>query len=486
VISGSGLLSVTLTFVGAALLVAAIVVGAGLLFHADSLWRGRISAWIVPILAFGSAISTLYSGRDLTKAYLDFDFSARGMDPIGANILRGLTVIAIGLAVAQIVGRRFSQTDREPVRNGQWIWIAFLIYFLTNSIVNAAFGTKPTFDNALLYPLLIVGALYVARATPAETLARAAMGGFLSLLVASLVLAVAVPDLAVQSNYSGWVPGLDGRLWGIGSNPNSIGPIALSYLMLAYAFPWKRRWASWLGALVALSVLVLAQSKTTWLGAVIVVGVVMWYRVKTPDGRLRPGMLVTMLVAVVLVCVAILLVDPGSALGSLAGGNASAELSTFSGRVGIWNVAIEHWRANPLFGYGLTIWDGNFRRQIGMPFAFSAHNQFLQSLSAAGLVGLAGLAVYVIALVTASHRQAASSKGITMALCTFMLIRFMTETPLDITGIFSDDFMCHLVLLQLLFGRKAEVASAAAVQFRPSAAHLMNARARPQPPVRRT
>ena len=91
-----------------------------------------------------------------------------------------------------------------------------------------------------------------------------------------------------------------------------------------------------------------------------------------------------------------------------------------------------------------------------MPFAFSAHNQFLQSLSAAGIIGLIGLLLYLIVLGTHANQLAARSGGVTMALFVFMLLRCMTETPMDITGMFSGEFIVHLLLVQLLMCRQVD------------------------------
>ena len=73
-------------------------------------------------------------------------------------------------------------------------------------------------------------------------------------------------------------------------------------------------------------------------------------------------------------------------------------MTTLTGRTEIWAVALQTWKANPLFGYGAAMWDDEFRRAVGMDFAYNAHNQFLQSLSVAGGLGLAGLLVYTLVL----------------------------------------------------------------------------------------
>ena len=71
------------------------------------------------------------------------------------------------------------------------------------------------------------------------------------------------PNLALQPGYSGWIPGLDVRLWGLGSNPNSIGPLAVLALLLEYVQPTRIRSLRLAVVLSALVVVVLAVTALT-------------------------------------------------------------------------------------------------------------------------------------------------------------------------------------------------------------------------------
>jgi O-antigen ligase len=205
---------------------------------------------------------------------------------------------------------------------------------------------------------------------------------------------------------------------------------------------------------IALGVLVFAQSKTTWLCGLVTVAVVVWYKARAAGGRTQFALVFGLVSLLAIVTTYAALFDPIANWGLLAGADITNELTTLTGRVGIWDVAIEQWRENPLFGYGITIWDESFRRQIALPHAFSAHNQFLQSLSGAGLIGLAGLLTYLVVLFSQSHRRAPASRGITMAMYICIVFRCMTEVPFDISGIFSGEFICQLVLVQVLVARE--------------------------------
>jgi O-antigen ligase len=96
------------------------------------------------------------------------------------------------------------------------------------------------------------------------------------------------------------------------------------------------------------------------------------------------------------------------------------------------------------------MWNYEFRESIDMNFAFSAHNQFLQSLAGAGLVGVISLIVYLSFLLTYSIRSAKRTKGLTLALFAMMFMRCITETPLELGTILNGDFLIHLMLFQTI------------------------------------
>lgn len=94
---------------------------------------------------------------------------------------------------------------------------------------------------------------------------------------------------------------------------------------------------------------------------------------------------------------------------------AGADLMSMTGRDQIWEVAVKEWRRNPLFGYGLSIWSEEHRARIGIPAAVTAHSQFYQTLSSAGIVGVVGLVFYFVALMWFAIKAAPLSKGISLA-----------------------------------------------------------------------
>ena len=126
------------------------------------------------------------------------------------------------------------------------------------------------------------------------------------------------------------------------------------------------------------------------------------------------------------------------------------EAATLTGRDLLWALAVQEWKHNPLFGYGPTMWNDAYRMQIGLDHAVSAHNQFLQSLSVSGAMGLIGLLVYLGALLLYAINARRGSRGLSVALLIVVLVRCVTETPLALGGGFlSGAFVTQLLLFHI-------------------------------------
>jgi O-antigen ligase len=160
----------------------------------------------------------------------------------------------------------------------------------------------------------------------------------------------------------------------------------------------------------------------------------------------------------VLVALALLLLPSfGVSVEEIMATRQGHDVATLDGRDLIWTLAVQEWMHNPLFGYGLTMWNDAYRMQIGLDHAVSAHNQFLQSLSVAGAMGLIGLLVYLGALLRYAISARRGSRGLSVALLVVVLVRCITETPMSFDGSFlSGAFVMQLLLfhIALVHGRR--------------------------------
>lgn len=426
------------------------VLGFGVFLHADKKFGQWITPLFIPLMLLGIAAGSLLSRRNLTLASLDIE-SISSLSDGGSSglVLRLISFVLVGFAGAKIFGWMMRRERRVP-SGGTGLFVALVAYFTATVVLNSAFGSYPAFIHNNYYFLIIASALYLARADRLDTTLDFAKTSLLCFLVASVLVAVAKPSLAVQPSYIGWIPALSIRLWGLGSNPNSIGPLALIFLLLIYMRPYARKWLQFLGLGAALLVLVLAQSKTAWISGAAAGSVLFWYRVgRRPDGSLSAGFLLLLIATMACCTLATLAVDPVNIWENISLTQAGTDIQTLTGRAQIWAAAIDAWRANPVFGYGPTAWGIEHRYQINMPFAFSAHNQFLQSLSVGGVLGAITVFVYFFLLGIGSWRAQESTHGVSVAIFALISVRTMTETPLSIGTLLNGDSIGHVLLLSI-------------------------------------
>jgi len=125
-----------------------------------------------------------------------------------------------------------------------------------------------------------------------------------------------------------------------------------------------------------------------------------------------------------------------------------------TGRDRIWAIAWQEWQSHPIWGWGLQIWGDNYRRAIGMANATHAHNQFMDSLSRSGLVGVGALMLYLLTLAALAIRSARRSDGLTLALLLSLLMRAGSEVPLLLTG-YGPDLIIHVLLLMAVAAHRS-------------------------------
>ncbi len=441
--------------------------------------EGRYRRWVLPaiaaLIALAPPAGVLLAGRDLG----DIDFM-EGIDAGGLSawLLRLSTASVVGLALVRIVGRLFrahaapaggvGAAAADATHAGLPLFLGFCAYYAGNVLLPAAFGTVPSFAVQMLYPLAVVGAIYTSRHYEPHEWLDAARWSLLVFLAASLLASAIDPGLTTQyGSEETRLPGMTYRYWGLGSNPNSIAPLALLLMLLTIHRPFQFKLLTLAALAMGALVLLIAQSQTTWGAAALVLAPFTAYRLRHRRG-VRPAprdwtptrvlALVGVLLATAL-AVALLVVElkVGSGMRSdfasaMEASRKGREISDLSGRTRIWMIALEVWKDSPLFGYGPALWSEAFRAAWRVPFAFHAHNQFMQSLGAAGLVGVLGLLAYLGALVAGALRAARASRGLAPALVGVMLVRMVTEVPLELSTVLLGDFLFQLTTFAAVLG----------------------------------
>jgi hypothetical protein len=469
--------SMALYFFGAILLSFVGVVVLAWFIDVQSHAHRWILSLVFPIILLGIAASALLTDRDVRYAETELTVAAGTDSPMLIWCLRLITGLLLALCVARLIS--VSQQNEMRQREGKSLYLAFLFLFASNVILNNVFGEHPEFDQRSLYPLVLFTTLYFSRNKDKNTTIDATKIGMLLFFVGCFLTAWLIPRVALQINYEGWIPHLNVRLWGIGPGPNAIGPLSVVFLLLLMHRPFSHRLLQWAALLVGLGVFILSQSKTAWFAAAVCVPILWWYHMLYPMHR-KPSIALRTLSGPLLVCVLGLLAVAGALVYNLYGDHLAfltrdEEVMTLTGRTSIWRIAFDTWSQYPVFGYGSAMWNEHFRDLIGMSFAYHSHNQFLQCMSVAGTVGLMGLLIYLVVLfryVLAANKE---SRGLSLALFAMLIIRSFTEIPFDLSGIFTGDFITHLLLFRIVLVKTRQFyAEPTAPQFQQQAQPSFN------------
>jgi O-antigen ligase len=422
--------------------------------------RAAVPCLLVAIL-FGPSVGTILSGRDLQQG--------ETLDPGNLNVLsewllRLITLGIVGLATLVVGERYLLRRDRSLPDAGQlWLITAFAIFFVGNVLVPGLLGAEPGFQRNYFYGSLVLLAIYARREDGIVHVIDVLKWTLAGFMLASFIFSVFNPDAALRTYAPELrLPLVPFRFWGLGPNANAMGPLAFVLIVLLIVRPIGQRALHVLAHVLAWAVLLLAQSQTAWLATLLIVPPLLFYRsaLRRHGGirwRVSPGLLLAsggvVLGLAVLMGVAALLSMPGGRIVPTTGLTGYGELLT--GRGSIWRVAIRIFLEHPMFGYGLSTWTLEFRTALGMPFATSAHNQWLQSLSVAGICGFVGVSIYIAVLVALSLGRAASlSGGLAPALMALTLLRCLTEAPLDMGTLLVLDVVIHGLLFAVLLDRK--------------------------------
>jgi O-antigen ligase len=441
--------------IGAALFAYVAVIGAA---QAN---RNRDTGWIhytFYAIYFTVALGTVSIGRDLSQGAYALVVSGEVSRGALGSWLQRLSTIFLLLVVFERIASYVFRKDRQS--SITWLLPIFVLYWCCVVGSPAFLGRYPYFSYEYMYPLFIgIAGLLISTKECALSVV-AARNATLYFILLSLVLIPIRPSLVLESNYSqGFVPGLP-RLAGLSPHALQLGLIVQIALLCLWIVPLQRAWLNRGAWAMGLVVLFLAQSKTAWVSFTLC-AVVMHLVRNGPTVRkwvfnpARPahGILVVMGFLDVAFVVAYTLVfgHVASKVLSFLDTNEGASLLTLNGREQIWAVAFQAWQQNPLFGYGPSFLSFEHRVSLGILNATNAHNQFVDDLARAGLVGAIALVVYTVVLFVQSVRYAPASDGLSIGLFLVIAIRGISEVPLSMYG-YGPEFAAQLLLLLVLSG----------------------------------
>ncbi|MDB5744877.1 MAG: O-antigen ligase protein [Polaromonas sp.] len=462
----SQVLSISI-LLGAAILAAlAATIGmAGAVHHTSRRNQGYMHLIFYAML-FIVALPTLILGRDMATMALNLESTAA---PV-RHPIQALAQPLVSLFLLTVSGERIITYWLNRPNHGfntalLALVMTFIIYWAGTVAATALFGAHPFISHEFAYPLVIGIAAMLLSTSERDLALKAARNALLIFMLGGLLFIPFDASRVLELGYSqGLLPGVP-RFAGLGPHPVSMGMLAQVGLICLLAYPYERASVNRLAWLVGLSVLFMAQSKTAWTSFIVCSACIVIARqassvIRRMGDPARPEFgIVSILGFMAVVLTLALLVmfgDLGGKLDSFLNSAQGEQLSSLTGRDQIWAIAYDEWRRNPVFGYGLNLWDAPFRLSIGMPNATHAHNQFMDTLSRSGTVGASVLMLYALVLLVLSIRYTRATGGLSLALFIALVLRSVSEVPLLLLG-YGTELITHVLLLMTLGSAASEI-----------------------------
>ncbi|SFL84305.1 O-antigen ligase family protein [Rugamonas rubra] len=433
-----------------------LVFAIAVLLHLGHKHRDGLLPYIFYPVLFSIGIATLLSHRNLFM----FDELLAGPPPTKHAVVAWSSRIATLLLLLIPLERlgQFALAGRQRASLPTLLMVGFCAYYTGNIVTAALWSAHPSLlKDYFMFAAAGAAALLTSRAE-GEAAVRSFRNGVFVFVLAGLAAGAIRPELVMSHNYVGILPGVHIRLAGLNTHANSLGPLAAAFLFCLWHSPYRRRWMTILAWCVGGVALLLTQSKSSYIAFLLGSCSLFYFQAgvsvskRLLDFR-RPHIPVVVIICALggltVICVAFMFGGMGDRIARFFDSSAGAELVSLTGRDQIWRIAIQEWYRNPVFGYGLTIFDDAYRLQIRIPYAYHAHNQLYQSLASAGAVGAAGLFLYAAAMLAFTLKTLRASHGLSGALFLLMLSRSFSEVPLALIGFGTEQLMQLLLLIVL-------------------------------------
>ena len=377
------------------------------------------------------------------------------------------------VAIAVERGLRFLLKGEYRQAKGWGLLWALMAYIISVNLIASVLGSEGGFTHKLVYAPLIAVAVFAYAQNSLNRCIHITRNSLFVFMLAGLMLLPVKPEFVADTRYAtGIIPGFHLRYYSFATHPNSLAPMCLLLLSTLRLAPYRQRWLTVAAAASAVISLLLTQSKTSvaLVGGGFLLLFAVDYVANAPKKSVMAsqnrsiGVIVLMLGSVFAAGVAAvlaLMLNP-MLLDRVNSLMDRMQLTTLTGRTAIWAATLDAAKDNPLFGYGPTLWGVEFRMRVGI-FVAHSHSQFLQAYGEAGYVGLLSLLVYIFTLLVACWKVRKETRGVSVLLAAFVVLRGFTEVPLLVAGVLQPEFMMQMFIL-VLCAAYYPPASAPAVQ----------------------
>lgn len=380
--------------------------------------RARGGFWYLEVLLFLSApvLTTLIF-------YYPTDGSVGGPFPMVARLV---TLVCVGLALWALLN---SVTN---ARRGIGVVVAAGTAYYFAMVLSGVIGAVPGIPERYITTPVIVLAFIVHGGYTHKWFMWAARFNLRVILALSFLSVLVAPVLAFNTDESRTFLGV-GRLEGIVGHPNMLGAVAVVALLLEIHGARSKFWM-----IVPVVALAFAQSNTSWIA--------LGLALACYSGRIATALRAVAATAAITLA-AIILILPAlvaPVVTSLTEGD-----FTLNGRSKIWAAALEGFVQHPIFGYGPTLLGEDFRARYLPNFdaGAQAHNQFVQSIAEAGLVGVSTLLILLGVLIARAIKLRRMGIAAPLALLVSLVVRALTETPMRPSGPGLSTFLLVVVIV---------------------------------------
>lgn len=400
--------------------------------------------FLIYIVAFTTIMYAFMDLRTFANPLIPFNITK----PLQYFLSFGIFVISLAM---------FISSKGKLHANSRLVITGAALLFIFAGILASFFGHNPEIRELIFVEFLLFFSIYFVKDMDLDTFAESVKKVLLIFIYGTVVMAIAFPLWSFKIDYDqGLLDFFNIRLYGLTTNPNNTASLLLIYFLLEMQFPTKSR-LRMVHIILSLGIVFLTQSKTVW--ALLVLFFVVKLVVGNWD-KIRKSIWLKITPMIVLGLIAFLFVYKGPALLQPL---QTDHLTNLTGRTFIWNLTLEEWENNKIFGYGLGLWDGEmfekYKDQVKPGWTFShAHNQFVQSLGESGIIGLGALILYILVFLYYGMKYARETKGISILFAIYPILRGWTE-PVFRHHILDINFFIHIIIYSyfiLLVKKKKE------------------------------
>lgn len=409
------------------------------------------------IILWGLGIATIITGLFDDRTPTTLAITGRSDDlfvnsPVVQTMNRNISIILLGLAILLILYRLFRNSGYKKIvidKDVAFIFLGSLIFSIS-IFISSMYGAFQGLNYRVLYQSFFILALILYLPNDYRQSLITIRTILFTIILGSILLFVFKPEQASIVTRS-WIPIINYRLYGLTYHPNTLGTLCCLFLFIIFVIPYKSRNLTILLASIAGLALLLTQSKTSW--AIFIVGIFLLINEpkKLINSDITKVRKITNIAIILLILVGAVMITYSKAIilfiSQILGENFSLTLIS---RTSVWDASLKVFKQYPIFGYGPTLWDLNFRNTADLPTVGHSHNQLIQTLAESGLIGFLGLSIHLFTLVRFVSKTKGRLRGFSLALLASILLKSITETPFNNYHIDTPFFIYVITIYMLI------------------------------------